>query len=198
MSFFDNVRKELGKTHPKVKLQSYMYNVYEKIDYLEKLGTKLLPSPEPTFKVNERPMILNTWNTERLVQKFSEITPTNLFQPDDYFISYYYYPIDLIELNSLNHGHLSALLDTSNDHSSRIHQIYDISELYEYVYFDGGYMRLKEDSSTIKKARTSRQKMYGLFFEVGRLLLEHEEYFPKDFVECFKLEDNARDEEKTE
>ena len=68
--------------------------------------------------------------------------------------------------------------------------IYDMRPLYEKVEFDGNDFVFKKDRKIIPVVNSNKEivldtkYLLGIYFEVGRLLEKHVEYFP-DYIKKY-------------
>lgn len=115
-------------------------------------------------------VILQAWNDARLINALSNIGANveNPFVYDEknHFASYIY-PLGITIVDNGNHSILSGIL--KGEGLICPNQIYDITEQYELVYFDGTFYREKNTDKIIQKV--GRFEL-GAVFEIGRLLVK--------------------------
>lgn len=124
------------------------------------------------FSLNSTPVITPMWNNKRMINTFSKISQ-NLNKPFEYdesnhFACYMIEPFGLVLCLNGTHSTTAGIYD--NNGFSVISEVYDVSNWYSYVYFDGSHFRcIKHKRKTVKP----EHKDLGIIFEIGRLLIEH-------------------------
>lgn len=74
-------------------------------------------------------------------------------------------PMGLVWVHSGNHSISTGIIEGVGKISCEA--ILDISELYDYIYFDGAYFRSKEDNAIIQECLNFE---FSCIFEIGRLI----------------------------
>lgn len=127
-----------------------------------------------SIKVNELPILLNPWNSERIIRNLDDINDQNVFDGDRHSYNidnHYLYPMDIVICNGGNHSQFSARLKHQGHTIIKI--IRDFSVLYNHIYFDGQVFKRKSDESVIDLKFDKKLVFYsGVIFEYGRHLLE--------------------------
>ena len=137
----------------------------------------------PNFIINSIPLLVSPWRPSRVTNNIFDINTNNVLYPCDNMRNTYIYPLGFSVATNGNHSQLSAILQNAGN--SSIDRVLDISELYEYICFDGEsyksnidgkfyifsperYLRDLED-----KYKYSEEEFYiGVLYEIGRLLLK--------------------------
>lgn len=155
--------------------------------FYQKQGYKLFEY-DMTVSLSDSPIVLNPWKMERLSNALMNIAVNkNEFdrKKGEYnLLNKYYYPIGVVVCNGGNHSQYSAKMKGKGVTS--IKEIVNIEKLYENVEFNGEYFRFRfnniRDSIRPKKEYVTNQKeLYaGILFEIGRLLKDHANLFPRD------------------
>lgn len=136
------------------------------------------------------PILLRPWNKSRILNNLISINQNNVLSSKKglhNIYNNYLFPLDLILCGGGNHSQLSALLE--NEGESFISMIFDIRPLYEKVRFDGNDFisleRNKPIDVILSKTDIALETKYliGIYFEIGRLLMNHTEYFPNFILE---------------
>ncbi|NSN32612.1 hypothetical protein HRE38_13920, partial [Enterococcus faecalis] len=102
----------------------------------------------------------------------------------------YYYPIGLAICHGGNHSQYSAKL--RGEGVSYVEEIVNIEKLYKYVTFDGNQFTYNFPNYDIEiypysvEPKNEEEFYAGVLFEIGRILLEKPEIFPKDILEIFE------------
>ena len=126
--------------------------------------------------IREFPILLNTWNSDRIIRNFKDINDNNVFDGERYssnIENHYIYPMDIAVCNGANHSQFAARFQ--HEGQTVIKAVYNYSNLYENIYFDGLNYRKKLDDSTIALSYDKKLIFYsGVIFELGRYLLEAE------------------------
>lgn len=78
------------------------------------------------------------------------------------------HPLNTIHISNGRHSMLVGVLEGTG--TITIDQIFDISESYHSVYFDGTYFRFKKGNKILRKAPIVE---IGIMYEVGRLAMEN-------------------------
>lgn len=144
-----------------------------------------------SYKIADHPILLRPWKSSRIVNNIKDINqnnPLSVEEGKNNLKNDYYYPLGLILSSGGNHSQLSALLE--RDGESAIEMIYDMRPLYEKVEFDGNDFVFKKDRKIIPVVNSNEEivldtkYLLGIYFEVGRLLEKHVEYFP-DYIKKY-------------
>ncbi|WP_261127545.1 DUF6710 family protein [Streptococcus mitis] len=153
--------------------------ICEKIhpDDLRSYRNKMIREGGPIkIAISEFPILLNTWNSDRIIRNFKDINDNNIFDGEQYsrnIENHYIYPMDIIVCNGANHSQFAARFQHKGQ--TVIKAIYNYSNLYKKIYFDGLNYRRKLDDSTIELSYNKKLIFYsGVLFELGRYLLEAE------------------------
>ncbi|HCD5576408.1 TPA: hypothetical protein NBZ25_002746, partial [Enterococcus faecalis] len=89
-----------------------------------------------------------------------------------------------------NHSQYSAKL--RGEGVSYVEEIVNIEKLYKYVTFDGNQFTYNFPNYDIEiypysvEPKNEEEFYAGVLFEIGRILLEKPEIFPKDILEIFE------------
>lgn len=134
------------------------------------------------------PILLSPWNKSRILSNLISINKNNVLSSKKgihNIYNNYLFPLDLILCGGGNHSQLSALLE--NEGESFISMIFDFRPLYDKVKFDGNdFVSLERNEPIdviLSKTDIALEAKYllGIYFEIGRLLINHKEYFP-DYI----------------
>jgi hypothetical protein len=124
--------------------------------------------------VKELPILLNPWNSNRIISNLDTINNQNPFDGDRYSYNienHYVYPMDIAICNGANHSQFAARM--INKGNTVIKEVRDYSVLYDHVYFDGKDYRNKEGHLIISLDYNKKVIFYsGVIFELGRFLLD--------------------------
>lgn len=127
-----------------------------------------------SIKVNEVPILLNPWNSDRVIRNLDDINDQNVFDGEKYSFNidnHYLYPTDIAICNGGNHSQFSARM--KHQGHTLIKSVRDYSILYNHIYFDGIKFKRKLDESVIDIEFDKKLVFYsGVIFEYGRHLLE--------------------------
>lgn len=145
------------------------------------------------YKITEHPILVRPWNSSRIINNIKDINQSNplSFEKGKHNLKNdYFYPLGLILSSGGNHSQLSALLEM--DGESAIEMIYDMRPLYETVVFDGNDFISKRDNKVIPVTNSEKEIvlntkiLLGVYFEIGRLLQGHLDYFPTYITKYLK------------
>lgn len=147
---------------------------------------------EKLLKYNhmKHPILLRTWNKSRIISNLISINKNNVLSVKKgrcNIYNSYLFPFDLILCGGGNHSQLSALLE--NEGESFISIFIDMRPLYEKVKFNGNDFILFENNKIVNvithKSNINLETKYliGIYFEIGRLLMNCTEYFPNYILE---------------
>lgn len=172
----------------KLKSNWYIFtSSQEEFEHIKKLNfAEPLSLPMPTFNLRDRPILLNPWNNQRIADNMSSINSQNLLHPDININNNFLYPLDIMFCNGGNHSQLSALLDNNVGHESMIKDLYDLTSLYSNIEFNGYNFKTIDTKENILSVRNPVHVTIGIFYEVGRLLLEYPNYFPSNILEIIR------------
>lgn len=172
----------------KLKSNWYIFtSSQEEFEHIKKLNfVEPLSLPMPTFNLRDRPILLNPWNNQRIADNMSSINSQNLLHPDININNNFLYPLDIMFCNGGNHSQLSALLDNNVGHESMIKDLYDLTSLYSNIEFNGYNFKTIDTKENILSVRNPVHVTIGIFYEVGRLLLEYPNYFPSNILEIIR------------
>ena len=124
--------------------------------------------------VKELPILLNPWNSNRIISNLDTINNQNPFDGDRYSYNienHYVYPMDIAICHGANHSQFAARM--INKGNTVIKEVRDYSVLYEHVYFDGKDYRNKENHLIISLGYNKKVIFYsGVIFELGQFLLD--------------------------
>ena len=158
----------------------------ESRQYYEDHGIKVL-NEYICFNYSNSPIIINPWNMRRTSDALVKVaTQKNKFDSIKYnynIVNTYYYPLGYIICYNGNHSQYSAKL--KNEGTVHISQFDDITSLYEYVDFDGNsfnysFPDLDSSINFIRYEVETEQEFYiGVLFEIGRLMMDKKNLFPK-------------------
>lgn len=134
------------------------------------------------------PIVLNPWNSKRISGALMNIAiDGNEFDREKgryNLANKYYFPIGISVCNGGNHSQYSAKIKGKG--VTNIEEVINIEALYENIRFDGRcfhYNYPNEDVDIYPQEIYPNNKVEyygGILFEVGRLLKENVELFPKD------------------
>lgn len=134
------------------------------------------------IKLSQALVFTEVWNKERFQTIFANhkgdiITQKNI----DSRIVYLYLPLGIsFIIDGGNHTIYSGKIKgvgEINFNGNAYNKIYDMSKLYDYMYFDGVYYRKRGSEGKIKKsgkiiARAANFE-FGCIFEIGRMIYEN-------------------------
>lgn len=165
-------------------VKNYVFNVHQD-DFVHYYSNYTnLSIEKPTFRLHEHPILLFPWNKGRIVENIENINHhSSPLTRNRNLDNYYFYPMGLIECYGGNHSQFSALLENSDKHISEITQIVDVTSLYDEVYFDGQEFKRKSDNKWLYKAKNDFERLYGVYFEIGRVLKDYPDYFPNSILD---------------
>ncbi|WP_157456659.1 DUF6710 family protein [Carnobacterium maltaromaticum] len=145
-------------------------------------------------KFNNSPIVLNPWDKDRITDAITKIAiEENIFNSEKFkhnVENTYYYPLGILVCTNGNHSQYSAKLKGQGQ--THIREIVDISNLFEYMEFDGEYNYCKSTSEEglteiVKFPLNTDTEFYaGVIFEIGRLLNENIKIIPTDIYNCIK------------
>ena len=151
--------------------------IFEKVhpDDMKYYENKKIRKEGPiSIEVNELPILLNPWNSDRIIRNLDDINDQNVFDGDKHsfnIYNHYLYPMDIVICNGGNHSQFSARM--KHQGHTLIKSIRDYSVLYNHIYFDGQEFKRKSDESVIDLEYDTKLVFYsGVIFEYGRHLLE--------------------------
>lgn len=128
-----------------------------------------------TIKINEIPILVNVWKNQRIIKNLKEINENNVFDGQknkDNIENYYLYPMNIITCHGGNHSQFSAKIDNAGN--TVIKRIYDYSNLYDLVEFNGNNFIKRKDEKILTLNFDKDVLFYaGLLFELGRYLLDN-------------------------
>lgn len=133
------------------------------------------------FYINEQNLILDTWNYKRIITNLNNINDKNILKPVDNINNYYIFPLDVVLCMGGNHSQLAAKIQ--NKGVSHISRIVDLSCLYPYTTFDGEKFIDLHKQNNYWYPENELELFSGVFFEIGRILKKHSEYFDSDLLE---------------
>lgn len=168
-------------------VKNYVFNV-QKDDFVHYYSNFTnLSIEKPAFHLHKHPILLFPWNKGRIVENIENISHHSCSLTRNRNLdNYYFYPMGLIECYGGNHSQFSALLENSDKHVSEITQIVDVTLLYDEVYFDGQEFKRKSDNKWLYKAENDFERLYGVYFEIGRILMYYPDYFPNFVLDIVK------------
>ncbi len=132
---------------------------------------------DKTYKINlgKIPIITEIWNKDRLVNNLSYIgNSKNIWeeQPNNHFFKLYL-PIGLIYVYNGNHSINCGIIKSIGELEFCPHKlntaIYDISHLYDILYFDGIYYRYLSNNEILSTTTFE----CGCLFEIGRIVKKY-------------------------
>lgn len=135
---------------------------------------KVKITQEIVVRMGKEPIITDIWNEERQISTLKIFTVQNKDWKEDPINHYYrlLLPMGLTVIkngfHSVNAGIVKStgsLLYTPN---SKNGEVYDLSPLYETVYFDGDYYRYKTTKVKVMKSNCIFE--LGCIFEIGRII----------------------------
>ena len=145
------------------------------------------------ISLSKIPLIVQPWNSDRVSYNISNVaTNKNPFdlKKNGTIMNTYYYPIGLAICHGGNHSQYSAKL--RGEGVSYVEEIVNIEKLYKYVTFDGNQFTYNFPNYDIEiypysvEPKNEEEFYAGVLFEIGRILLEKPEIFPKDILEIFE------------
>ena len=187
-AIFSNLMNEV-----KVEVERYYFGYSEHNPY--RSYEHRIDEDKIVYKFTDHPILLRPWNSLRILQNIIDINQDNVLSTEDEkwlhnLKNYYYFPLGLIVCNGGNHSQLSAILE--GDGESAIEMILDMRALYEEVVFDGNDFISKRDNRVIPVTNSEKEivlntkNLLGVYFEIGRLLQGHLEYFPTYITKYLK------------
>lgn len=145
------------------------------ISKISELVSPLLEIEEKiTISLSKDPVLPAVWKSERLCDCLLNIGTSSVRWKEDkinHFVSVWL-PMGITLVNNGNHSIATGILKQEGElvlGSGTNHEIYDISELYNFMYFDGIYYCAVQNGRRICRARNFD---FGCIFEIGRLLCE--------------------------
>ena len=162
---------------------------YSTIDYVKgyyNQNDKLIQNDYWEIKINEIPLLLNPWNGKRIINNLININDNNIFDGKKHAINvynHYLYPMNMIVCHGANHSQFSAKI--KNQGKTVIRELYNFSNLYDFIEFDGKDYLRKDTNKRIKLLKCNKNIIFysGIIFEMGRYILEsnyHCSQIPKD------------------
>lgn len=138
------------------------------------------------FKINRslHGFITPIWKLDRLYGGLLNIGSNlnNPFNDNENSCHGYIYPIGIaiVDSNGTHSNFVGSLLEEGEE--IHCNHLEDISQMYSKIYFDGTYYREKETKKIIDRGNDLLEgfKECGILFEIGRILKEHPEVFPKE------------------
>lgn len=138
-------------------------------------STKNQVSIKKSFNIElgKDPVLPMIWNRERLISCLEDVGTLNNPWKQDVLNHYYnlFLPMGLTVIHNGNHSTNSGIIKCTGslNYSTEKNNIYDISYLYKYVYYDGIFYRSSKDNRKLFKAPFE----YGCIFEIGRVIKEN-------------------------
>lgn len=122
---------------------------------------------EYKIELSTCPVIVVPWEFTRLANAISKFgTYDNEWEEDKInHFSILYLPIGITMLWNGTHSGFCGMLKSQGTITAK--EVYDITELYSRIYFDGIYYRQSADDEIICKAPSFE---FGCVFEIGRLI----------------------------
>ncbi len=127
-----------------------------------------------TINLSKDPVLPAVWNQERLCNCLTSIaTDDNRWKEDriNHRVSLWL-PLGLTLVDAGNHSISTGVFKGEGEiviGKDMSHDIYDISNLYKHMWFDGIYYYKKSDNQKICKAKNFD---FGCLFEVGRVIYD--------------------------
>lgn len=121
------------------------------------------------IELGKFPIITNIWCKKRQIESLSHIGEAWIEDTANHFMKLIL-PIGVLVIYNGNHSANSGIIksvgyiDISSEKSNI--EVYDISDMYEEVYFDGENLIDIKNNKAISKV----QFEYGCIFEIGRIL----------------------------
>lgn len=154
---------------------SLINEIYSKLNCLMGLELDIKSNIDCKFNIKEKPILLNAWNGERILENLETITDKNMFDCDKYsqnIQNEYLIPMGIVVCKGANHSQFSAKLKGQNV-KTKITQIYNYSKLYDFIYFNGEQYVRKNDDSVLKLNYDKELLFYsGVIFELSRNFLK--------------------------
>ncbi|MBC1983160.1 DUF6710 family protein [Listeria booriae] len=183
--------------------ERFFYGGYEKAhrEIQSRTGEKV----DSAFNINDLPLITGLWNNH-MAENISKIGKNvgNPFQDNLNVSNHYYFPLGVMVSFGGNHSQFVAMLKGEGQVGFRT--FYDISNLYELIYFDGNQFRFTDNKKTVNVSRETQVEikqhrdvycLCGILFEIGRALKDRLDIFPNVIVEQMnQLENENRITEK--
>lgn len=139
-------------------------------------NSTIVDSAPIVIEINKLPILLNPWNGDRIISNLMEIGENgNFFDGVAYnsnIQNHYLYPMDIIVCSGANHSQFSARF--KNQGKTTINTIYNFSQLYEKVFFDGDNFIHKDNKSIFESISEYDKEIVfysGIIFELGRYIL---------------------------
>ncbi|MGQ7355757.1 DUF6710 family protein [Streptococcus suis] len=137
-------------------------------------------SSKLTITLHSQPALFNIWK-EDVIQKILNNQFPKMEVKEAEITNCYYYPLDLLVSSNGNHRQFGMSLDKECTKNSFLEEIKVVTPIYQYIRFDGEkYWDIKK-LTPLFETTSDVERLIGFFFEVGRLLNRHLDYFP-DFV----------------
>lgn len=154
---------------------SLINEIYSKLNCLMGLELDIKSNIDCKFNIKEKPILLNAWKGERILENLETITDKNMFDCDKYSHNIqndYLIPMGIVVCKGANHSQFSAKLKGQNV-KTKITQIYNYSKLYDFIYFNGEQYVRKNDDSVLKLNYDKELLFYsGVIFELSRNFLK--------------------------
>ena len=175
----------------KVEVECYYFGFSEHNHY--RRYEHRIDEDKIVYKFTDHPILLRPWKSVRILNNSIDINQDNVLSAEKGYTNLknnYYFPLGLIVCNGGNHSQLSAILEGNGE--SAIEMILDMRPLYEEVVFDGNDFISKRDNRVIpvinseKEIVLNTKNLLGVYFEIGRLLQGHLEYFPTYITKYLK------------
>ncbi len=145
--------------------------------------TRLITNENVIIQLGKMPVVTCIWNSDRQISTLSKVgNEQNIWKEDE--INHYcdlFLPLGLTVVYNGNHSANCGIvksvgkINISPDKCNT--SIYDNSDLYDKIYFDGKYYRLTETNVILQKTKFE----YGCLFEIGRIIHKYNISFTKLF-----------------
>ncbi|AUB54427.1 DUF6710 family protein [Enterococcus mundtii] len=172
----EKISKILLKKTSRENTLSYKKEGYKVIDY------------DLSIDLANNPIVLNPWMLQRVVNAITSIaTKDNEFdrkKGGKNIINKFYYPTGISICHGGHHSQYSAKIKGKGITS--IQEVINIEKYYDYVKFNGEYFeyrfnKFKNFFLPHREYITTEDEFYaGILFEIGRLLKNRIDIFPKD------------------
>ena len=173
LQIYDDIANDIG-----IKPKIYNYGKIAEEDRKYFANEKIIGNEKsPSFQINDIPILLDTWNSSRIIDNFKNINDDNKFDGESYSYNienYYLSPMNIIICDGGNHSQFAARF--KHEGKTIIKYKYDYSSLYDQIFFDGLAYRRKDDNNSPIKMKYEQDLLFysGVIFELGRHLLKYQ------------------------
>lgn len=137
-------------------------------DLVEKVGDK----NSKTIQLKKDLVLPSAWNRDRLIDNISSIGKGRWGgvwkQHDSNHLVEVWLPTGVCWVNNGNHSITTGIAQGEGEIVTD--SVYDISNLYKYIYCDGIHYRYIKDNSVLNSVKNVE---FAAIFEIGRMMVEH-------------------------